>query len=175
MGMPRVEMTAQEFRNLFDAVSNWGRWDDDGRRGALNYLTPVGIAAAARLVRSGVTITLSQPLRTEAGVDVPHPAEHHMTMLPDVDIGSGSVRFAKDYVGVMSLDDPEMGGTLEDARAAIAEMFAYADALAAERADGDGTDLLSVLLRAEVEGARLSAMDVDLFFMLLMNARGHLL
>ena len=97
--MPRVEMTAQEFRDLFDAVSNWGRWDDDGRRGALNHLTPVGIAAAARLVRSGVTITLSQPLRTEAGIDVPHPAEHHMTMLPDVDIGSGSVRFAKDYVG----------------------------------------------------------------------------
>ena len=34
---------------------------------------------------------------------------------------------------MMSLDDPEMGGTLEDARAAIAEMFAYADTLAADR------------------------------------------
>ncbi len=98
--MPRVEMTSQEFRELFDAVSNWGRWDDDGERGALNHLTPARIAAAARLVRSGVTITLSQPLRTVAGIDVPQPAEHHMTMLTDVDIGSGSVRFAKDYVGV---------------------------------------------------------------------------
>ena len=28
-----------------------------------------------------------------------NPADHHMTMLTDVDIGSGSVRFAKDYVG----------------------------------------------------------------------------
>src|SRR3954467_5043782 len=99
-GMPRVEMTAQEFSELFDAVSNWGRWDDDGERGALNHLTPDRIAAAAHLVRSGVTITLSQPLRTHAGIDLPHPAEHHMTMLTDVDIGSGSVRFAKDYVGV---------------------------------------------------------------------------
>jgi kynurenine formamidase len=98
--MPRVEMTAQEFGELFDAVSNWGRWDDDGERGALNHLTPARIAAAAHLVRSGVTITLSQPLRTDAGIDLPHPAEHHMTMLTDVDIGSGSVRFAKDYVGV---------------------------------------------------------------------------
>lgn len=97
--MPRVEMTSQEFRELFDAVSNWGRWDDDGERGALNHLTPARIAAAAHLVRSGVTITLSQPLRTVAGIDVPQPAEHHMTMLTDVDIGSGSVRFAKDYVG----------------------------------------------------------------------------
>ena len=64
--MPRVEMTAQEFRELFDAVSNWGRWDDDGERGALNHLTPARIAAAAQLVRSGVTITLSQPLKTVA-------------------------------------------------------------------------------------------------------------
>jgi len=71
---------------------------------------------------------------------------------------------------MMSLDDPEMGGTLDDARTAMAEMFAYADRLAAERADGDGRDLLSVLLRAEVDGDRLTAMDVDLFFMLLMNA-----
>lgn len=71
---------------------------------------------------------------------------------------------------MMSLDDPEAGGTLEDAHRAMAEMFAYADRLAAERADGDGTDLLSVLLRAEVDGDRLSGMDVDLFFMLLMNA-----
>jgi cholest-4-en-3-one 26-monooxygenase len=71
---------------------------------------------------------------------------------------------------MMSLDDPEMGGTIEDARAAIAEMFAYADRLAAERAGGDADDLLSVLLRAEVDGERLTTMDVDLFFMLLMNA-----
>ncbi len=71
---------------------------------------------------------------------------------------------------MMSLDDPEDGGTIEDAHRAMGEMFAYADRLAAERADGDGTDLLSVLLRAEVDGARLSPMDVDLFFMLLMNA-----
>ena len=49
-------------------------------------------------------------------------------------------------------------------------MFAYADQLAAERVDGDGTDLLSVLLRAEVDGDRLTQIDVDVFFMLLMNA-----
>jgi kynurenine formamidase len=95
-----VDMSAQEFRELFNAVSNWGRWDDDGERGALNHLTRARIVAAARLVRTGTTITLSQPLKTRAGIDVPEPADHHMTMLTDVDIGSGSVRFAKDYVGV---------------------------------------------------------------------------
>ena len=94
------DMTEREFRKLFDAVSNWGRWDDAGQRGALSYLTPARTAAAARLVRSGVTVTLGRPLHTEVRIDNPEPADHHMTMLPDVDIGSGAVRFAKDYVGV---------------------------------------------------------------------------
>ena len=92
-----MDMTAREFRELFDAVSNWGHWEDGG---ALNHLTPDRVVSAARLVRTGVTITLSQPFETEARIDVPVPGDHHMTMLPDVDIGSGTVRFAKDYVGV---------------------------------------------------------------------------
>jgi kynurenine formamidase len=92
-------MTASEFRELVRTVSNWGRWSDDGRRGALNHLTRDRIAAALRLARTGESVSLSRPLRTEAGIDMPVPADHHMTMLTDVDIGSGSVRFAKDYVG----------------------------------------------------------------------------
>ena len=95
-----MDMSAREFRELFDSVSTWGRWGDDEDRGALNYLTHPRIAAAAGLVRSGITVTLSQPLRTDARIDMPEPADHHMTMLTDVDIGSGSVRFAKDYIGV---------------------------------------------------------------------------
>jgi kynurenine formamidase len=98
--MSAIDMTEAEFRALFDSVSNWGRWSDDGGRGALNHLTPDRISAAAALVETGVTSTLSQTLHTKARIDVPHPADHHMTMLTDVDIGSGSVRFAKDYVGV---------------------------------------------------------------------------
>jgi kynurenine formamidase len=96
----RVDVTAAEFRELFRSVSNWGRWGDDGQRGALSHLTPARAAAAAGLVRSGVTVTLGRPLQTEARIDVPEPADHYMTTLPDVDSGPGSVRFAKDYVGV---------------------------------------------------------------------------
>jgi kynurenine formamidase len=96
----RVDVTAAEFRELFRSVSNWGRWGDHGQRGALSHLTPARTVAAAGLVRSGVTVTLGRPLQTEVRIDVPEPADHHMTMLTDVDIGSGSLRFAKDYVGV---------------------------------------------------------------------------
>jgi kynurenine formamidase len=95
-----TQVSADEFRLLFEAVRNWGRWGEREERGALNYLTPDRIAAAARLVRSGVTVTLSQPLRTEQRIDCPEPADHRMTMLTNEDIGSGTVRFAKDYVGL---------------------------------------------------------------------------
>jgi kynurenine formamidase len=94
-----ASMTASEFRALFQAVCNWDRWGPRAERGSLNHLTPERVATAARLVRSGVTVTLSQPLNTERSIDNPSPADHRMTMMPDVDIGSGSVRFAKDYIG----------------------------------------------------------------------------
>lgn len=95
----RVEVTRAEFRALFEAVSNWGRWGTDDQRGALNYLTSERVVAAVQLVRTGETLTLSQPLNTQLGIDNPAPADHHMTMLGDVDIGSGTLRFAKDYIG----------------------------------------------------------------------------
>jgi kynurenine formamidase len=95
-----VDVTGKEFRALFDAVSTWGPRGVDGQRGALRHLTSARKAAAARLVELGVTVSLGRPLVTEARLDVPQPADHHMTMLTDVDIGSVSVRFAKDYVGV---------------------------------------------------------------------------
>ena len=95
-----TDLSAADFKALFDAVCNWGRWGEDDERGALNYLTHERVAAATRLVRSGETISLSLPLNTRPAADNPEPADHRMTMLDDVDIGSGTLRFAKDYIGV---------------------------------------------------------------------------
>ena len=95
----RVDVSAAEFEALFQAVSNWGRWGDDDERGTLNELSADRIVAAASLVRSGETVTLSHPWDTEKRIDNPEPAVHRMTLLPDVDIGSGTLRFTKDYIG----------------------------------------------------------------------------
>jgi kynurenine formamidase len=94
----RLDVSASEFRALFDAVSTWGRWGERDQGGALHHLDPGHVVAAARLVRQGATVTLSLPLNTQAAAHNPKPAVHHMTMLPDVDVGSGSLRFAMDYV-----------------------------------------------------------------------------
>ena len=90
-------LTAAEFRALYDAVCTWGRWGEQDQRGALNELTPERVAEAARLVRTGESVTLSLPLRTDRALDCPQPAEHRMTMLAEADAG---LAFAKDYVGV---------------------------------------------------------------------------
>ena len=96
----REKVDLREFQALFRQVCNWGRWGPLSPRGALNHLTPDRVAAAARLVQSGTTVSLGLPLNTRQGIESPVPAQHRMTMRPDVDIGSGSVRFAKDYVGL---------------------------------------------------------------------------
>ena len=90
----------QQFQALFRQVRSWGRWGPLSPRGALNHLTPDRIAAAARLVRSGTTVSLGLPLTTRESIATPVPAHHRMTMLPDADGGSGGLHLAKDYVGL---------------------------------------------------------------------------
>jgi kynurenine formamidase len=95
----RVGVSRAEFQAFFDTLSRWGRWGKHDERGALHFLTPERVAAAAALVRSGVTVSMSLPLNTRPGPHNPKPTEHHMTELADSDPGSEAERFNKDYVG----------------------------------------------------------------------------
>ena len=95
---PRPDVSAEEFRALFDELSRWGKWGDDDERGALHYLTPDRIAAAAALVREGVGVSLSLPLDTQLADNNPMPADHHMTALASA-AKPEHVQFIKDYVG----------------------------------------------------------------------------
>jgi cholest-4-en-3-one 26-monooxygenase len=58
----------------------------------------------------------------------------------------------------------------EEQMNAATSMFAYADAMCAERREHPRDDLMSVLLAAEVDGDKLSDMQLSAFFMLLQNA-----
>jgi kynurenine formamidase len=93
----RPSLTKAEFDALYHEVSNWDSWGDGSARGTLNYLTPDRVVAAARLVRSGVTVSLSLPMDTDARPDNPVPPQHHMTQLADP--GSEPEQFIKDFVG----------------------------------------------------------------------------
>ncbi len=71
---------------------------------------------------------------------------------------------------LIGFDDPEFQTSLEDGREAAMEMWMYANGLAESRAGKEGTDLVTVLLNAEVDGARLTEMEFDAFFLLLAVA-----
>ncbi len=136
-------MGAAEFRALFDAVCNWGRWGEGDERGALNLLSPDRVLAAVRLVSSGETVTLSLPLNTSPGLDNPAPAEHRMTTLGHAEVGSGEMGFSKDYVGadyhneshshIDALCHVDFDGALYNGRpsSSVTRAGASADAIAA--------------------------------------------
>jgi len=100
-----AHLSAGEFDTFFEDMKRWGRWGAQDQRGALHFLTPQRVAASARLVRDGVSVSLSLPLNTQAAIDNPRPAVHRM-ILPGIiasgeaDSGSESPQFVKDYIGV---------------------------------------------------------------------------
>ena len=61
---------------------------------------------------------------------------------------------------------------IADGHAAFGEMMAYATALREAKAMRPGADLASALLAAEVDGQRLTELEFNMFFMLLINAGG---
>lgn len=94
-----ADVSSSEFTALFEAVRSWGRWGSDDELGAANLLSARRVAAAARLVRSGVVVSLSLPLGTSSAPDRPIPAEFRITQRHDEVVGSGALGFAKDFVG----------------------------------------------------------------------------
>jgi cytochrome P450 len=61
---------------------------------------------------------------------------------------------------------------IADGQAAFGEMMAYASDLRAAKTARPGADLASALLAAEIDGQRLSELEFNMFFMLLINAGG---
>ncbi|HZZ36004.1 MAG TPA: cyclase family protein [Caulobacteraceae bacterium] len=94
-------MTADEVQALFDAVSNWGRWGSDDERGTLNHLTAAEAKAAAALVQSGRTVSLSRNFPVHPGPENPWPAHHHMIIAGDDPCIPGmGLEASTDYIGI---------------------------------------------------------------------------
>ena len=67
-------------------------------------------------------------------------------------------------------EDPEYKASAEEAQLASMELFAYCHALTEEKKAAPDEDLMSILTRVELDGERLSELEIDLFFMLLAVA-----
>ena len=92
-------LSKQEINGLFDRISNWGRWGREDQRGALNYITDAGRAAAARLVKTGEAVSLALPLATAPAPDNPTPVTHLMIQ-SGYDAHLLTPPFTADYLGI---------------------------------------------------------------------------
>ena len=71
---------------------------------------------------------------------------------------------------LIGFDDPEFRTSPDDAQMASAEMYMYADGIAAARREAPTDDVASKLLAAEVDGSSLTQEQFDVFFLLLSVA-----
>jgi kynurenine formamidase len=88
----------------FDSLSNWGRWGEDDRLGTLNLITPEVRVAAAGLVTTGRTVSMSRELDPEQ----PDPLgrgsvlQRYMMLYEQHDYGPGA-RFkgCREFIGIV--------------------------------------------------------------------------
>ncbi len=72
---------------------------------------------------------------------------------------------------LIGFDDPEFQTSIEDAKQAAAEVWMYANQLAAARqAAAPDADLVSALVHAQVDGEKLTEMEIGCFFLLVSVA-----
>jgi cholest-4-en-3-one 26-monooxygenase len=71
---------------------------------------------------------------------------------------------------LIGTDDPEFSTSRQDATMAAMEMWAYATQLAESRRDRAGSDLVTTLINAEIDGERLTGSEFEAFFLLLAVA-----
>ena len=88
--------TLEEVLSYLKDHRTWGRWGDDDEIGAVNLITPQKRAAAAGLVRSGRSISLSRYFPETPSPGNVEPAQHWTRTMPRGTTGGA----AQDYLGI---------------------------------------------------------------------------
>ena len=69
----RTPKNAAEFDEMFNKISNSGRWGKDDQLGAANLMTDAKRKQAGALVKSGISVSLAHNLLTEVADDNASP------------------------------------------------------------------------------------------------------
>jgi kynurenine formamidase len=98
--MSDFELSAAEFRALYQRVKHMSLQGPADRRGALNNTSPTDVVAAASSVWRGHVVSLAAPVDSQVAADNPDPVVHQMTH-PGTGSASGSgLSFAMDRVAM---------------------------------------------------------------------------
>jgi cholest-4-en-3-one 26-monooxygenase len=135
--------------------------------------TPKRVAALEVHVRDIATRILDGVARrgecdfvTEVAAELPLQVIAEMIGVPEEDR-----RKIFDWSNTMiGLEDPEYGNSVEIATQAAMEMYAYWDDLGKERRADRREDLVTALVEAELDGQKLSDLEIDVFLLLLAVA-----
>jgi kynurenine formamidase len=93
-------MAAAQFRSQYDRLRSGVPWPAGDRRGALNYITPTLVAAAASGVSTGRTVSLAARVEHEVSADNPSPWTHELTVPAAHHAAPAGVSFALDQLSL---------------------------------------------------------------------------
>ena len=71
--------TPADYLKWRNEMKNWGRWGADDERGASNLITPAKSLSAAKLIKSGIVVSLAHPVPQQADPEVPAASVFHRT------------------------------------------------------------------------------------------------
>ena len=74
-------VTAATVENWMTELSNWDRWGSDDQLGALNLITPAKRVEAAKLVKTGVSVSLAHNYSVNPDLGLPPPFDQEISML----------------------------------------------------------------------------------------------
>ncbi len=98
--MSDFELSAAEFRALYQRVQHLSLQGPADRRGALNNTSATDVVAAASGVWRGRAVSLAAPIESEVAVDNPDPVVHQMTHSGISSAPASGLSFALDRVAM---------------------------------------------------------------------------
>jgi len=82
------------------APTNWGRWGQDDQRGTTNFLGAHSVLRAAAAIKTGISISLANPLALQEAENNPIPASRTIRQRSHVDGGAATDVISVDYHGL---------------------------------------------------------------------------
>ena len=98
--MGDFELSAAEFRALYQRVKHMSQQGPADRRGALNNTSPTDVVAAASGVWRGHAVSLAAPIESQVAPDNPDPVVHQMTHTGTSSVPAAGLSFAMDRVAM---------------------------------------------------------------------------
>ena len=98
--MADTNLSAAQFRALYERLQGEARRGGADRRGALSYISAAQVVAVARAVRTGRSVTLAAPVEHRVTADNPEPCEHQMMSPPGAEAPPAGLAFTYDRIAM---------------------------------------------------------------------------